>query len=124
MDDTTGTREQREDREFEKDMEETGIIMEACARRLLGLETLLNENREGLAYNIAEIMVAAKNLYTRELPQFLQMEGYSEEEVFDALVVIRMHLLNLKDLIDSYEESFLASIACAEQEDDEDSDDG
>lgn len=62
-------------------------------------------DQESVAYRISEIMVAAKELYTKDLPRLMQEEV--EGEMFSDLAGLRMTFFNLRDLITDFDEAFL-----------------
>jgi hypothetical protein len=62
-------------------------------------------DQEAIAYRISEIMVAAKELYTRDLPRIAQEE--MDVEMFADLAGLRMTLFHLRDLITDFDEAFL-----------------
>ena len=65
-------------------------------------------DQESVAYRISEIMVAAKELYTKDLPRLMQEETEAEEgEMFSDLAGLRMTFFNLRDLITDFDEAFL-----------------
>lgn len=75
--------------------------------------------RESVAYRLAELMVAAKDLYTDVLPHLLQggeddydpqTEG-EETPIFRELSGVRMALIHLRDLIADFDESFMEAMA-------------
>lgn len=75
--------------------------------------------RESVAYRLAEIMVAAKDLYTEVLPRFIEGgedggeadEELSESErVFDDLAGVRMAFIHMRDLILDFEDAFMDAI--------------
>lgn len=91
----------------------TGVLH----RRLQAEDCLRPEDRETVAYRIAEIMVHAKSLYTEILPRLLEedaAEGYTMEE---ELAGFRMALLHMKDLTEDYEEAFLEAMSHQREDD-------
>lgn len=71
-------------------------------------ECLKAEDREQIAYRIAELIVASKNLYTKELPTLMQEQNSdSSFNLFNELAGLRMSLLNLRDLITDFDAAFL-----------------
>lgn len=74
-------------------------------------ECLKAEDREQIAYRIAELIVASKNLYTKELPTLMQEQSSdSSFNLFNELAGLRMSLLNLRDLITDFDAAFLDSM--------------
>ena len=81
-------------------------------------DCLRETDRQLVAYRIAEIMVGAKELYTKELPR-LTSDSYNSEnfDVFGELAGVRMAFLHLRDLITDFDEAFM--IAMSHQRDDD-----
>ena len=82
-------------------------------------QCLQEGDQESVAYRISEIMVAAKELYTKDLPRLM----HDDEEVlpgqmFQELAGLRMALFNLRDLITDFDEAFLDAMT-HQREDDE-----
>jgi cytochrome c-type biogenesis protein CcmE len=84
-------------------------------------------DQESVAYRISEIMVAAKELYTKDLPRLMQED--QPTEMFSDLAGLRMTFFHLRDLITDFDEAFLDAMTHvredgdAEEEDEEDGDD-
>ncbi len=82
-------------------------------------QCLQDGDQESVAYRISEIMVAAKELYTKDLPRLMQDdEEATEGEMFQELAGLRMALFNLRDLITDFDEAFLDAMT-HQREDDE-----
>lgn len=66
-------------------------------------------DQESVAYRISEIMVAAKDLYTKDLPRLMDEVKAEEPEgqIFDDLAGLRMTFFHLRDLITDFDEAFL-----------------
>ena len=65
-------------------------------------------DQELVAYRISEIMVAAKELYTKDLPRLMQENEEAEEgEMFSDLAGLRMTFFHLRDLVTDFDEAFL-----------------
>ncbi|MDQ7825687.1 MAG: hypothetical protein RDV48_23000 [Candidatus Eremiobacteraeota bacterium] len=97
------------------DLEQAQALMKILYSRMKPLECVNDENKETLSYRIAEIMTACKNLYTRILPRLL--DDTTGEDFWDLLCEMRMHYLNILDIINEFDETFLASIKQEEEED-------
>ena len=94
----------------------------AILQSKLTLQDCLRENdRQLVAYRIAEIMVAAKELYTKELPRIAADHGETEEDVdiFSELAGLRMSFLHLRDLITDFDESFMIAMSHQREDDGE-----
>lgn len=83
------------------------VITQRLFARMQAEDCLRPGDRESVAYRIAEVMVLAKQLYLETLPRLM---GESEETMFDELAGLRMALLNLRDLVSEYDESFLEAM--------------
>ena len=81
------------------------LIAKSLHGRLEKEEILRSGDREEVAYRVAEIMVAAKELYTVSLPRLM---GEGETLSFhDELAGLRMALLHLRDLVADFDSAFL-----------------
>lgn len=79
-------------------------------------QCLLPDVQEAIAYRIAEIMVAAKELYTKELPRIMhESQAPADSSLFDDLVGLRMTLLHLHDLITDFDDAFLDAMTLERQ---------
>ncbi len=92
----------------------------AIIQTKLGAQELLREeDRQMVAYRIAEIMVGAKELYTKELPRIASERPVDEDvDLFSELAGLRMSFLHLRDLITDFDEAFM--VAMSHQRDDDD----
>lgn len=98
-------------------------IYQVIHSRLEKSELLKPEQKETIAYRLAELFVASRILYTQVLPAFLESPGESDaatpksapvdadEIILETLGEVRMNLLNLKDLVEDFEDVFLESLA-------------
>lgn len=101
------------DKTGQQELAITGVLH----RRLEADDCLRPEDRETVAYRVAEIMVHAKSLYTEVLPRLLdqdEADGYTMEE---ELAGLRMALLHMKDLITDYEVVFMDAMAHQREDD-------
>lgn len=123
-------------------MEQEQAIQQVILSKLKRSTLIQVEQQEIVAYRLAEIFVAARQLYTDVLPRFLELpdtapqppddadeDGEEEDEVFEVFGEVRMNMLHLRDLMEDFEESFLESLSgrlgtqegeSAEEEDDDD----
>lgn len=77
-------------------------------------------DQQAVAYRISEIMVAAKELYTKDLPRLMQEEVEAAEgAMFQELAGLRMALFNLRDLITDFDEAFLDAMTHQRDDDEE-----
>jgi hypothetical protein len=97
-----------------REIEQTRDLMKVLYQRLRPLDCILADNKESIAYRIAEIMAASKNLYTVMLPSL--MEEADDERTWELIVEMRMHFLHQLDLIQEFEELFMESIVRDEEE--------
>lgn len=96
--------EKQQDLEISQDLIITSVIED----KLNHEEVLKAEDRQTIAYRIAEIMTTSKDLYTEGLADIL--EPKSEHNALEQLSGLRMSFLHLKDLIEEFEESFLKAM--------------
>ncbi len=83
------------------------LITRLIHARLKEEDVLGAEDRESIAYRIAEVMVTAKALYTELLPRLIREKVVSEPlSLYDELAGLRMSLLHLRDLVTEYDEAF------------------
>lgn len=102
------------DNEFmQREIEQTRDLMRILYQRIKAIDCILDDNKESIAYRIAEIMAASKNLYTVVLPEM--MEEHSEERTWELIVEMRMHFLHQLDLMQEFEELFMESIVREEE---------
>lgn len=89
-----------------QELEITRLIHDRLRRE----ECLQPEDRETVAYRIAEIMVAAKSMFTTSLPRVTNVNGESEASMDDDLEGLRMTFLHLRDLLHDFDSTFFASM--------------
>ena len=94
-----------------RDLEEVQAIMAVLMERMEPIDLIRTDEREIIAYRMAEIFSAARNLYTYILPRFVEHEQPDGQEIEDTFGEVRMNLLHIKDLIEEFEEAFLLSLA-------------
>jgi hypothetical protein len=85
------------------------VIAKALSKRLEAENSLLKGEREGVAYRISEIMVCAKDLYTRALPRLLN-EAPGESGIEEEISGLRMTLLHMRDLVTEFDSVFLEAM--------------
>ncbi|MBM3461333.1 MAG: hypothetical protein FJX76_04450 [Armatimonadetes bacterium] len=100
----------------EKLFEQEQMVFQTIRTRLKGSPDLRDEQQEALAYRLAEIMVASRVLYTQVLPRFMEQ---NDADPLELLGETRMNLLNMRDLVEDFEESFLESLSDRQSEADE-----
>jgi hypothetical protein len=101
-------------------MEQENAIAQVVLSKLRRTTIVAPDQQETVSYRLAEILVAARTLYTDVLPAFLELperaptseeeQADHDDEVFEAFGEVRMHLLQLRDLVEDFEESFLESL--------------
>ena len=94
----------------QQEIDEILVLMKVLYNRLQQTNLLKAEDREHLAYQTGEIVLACKKLYTEVTPFLATPESQKSECLFDFMVELRMNLLNLKDLIEDFEDSFMGSL--------------
>lgn len=90
--------------------------------RLQKEECLLAGDRESVAYRIAEIMVAAKELYTESLPRLVEPKEGESSAIFEELTGLRMAFLHVRDLVTDFDEAFMEAMHHQRQHDEEEAD--
>ena len=89
-----------------QELEITRLIFE----RLVKENCLAVSERETIAYRIAEIMVAAKQMYTKSLPRLTNVNGESNSPVEDDLTGLQMTFTHMCDLMHEFDSVFLGAI--------------
>ena len=97
---------------------EEATVTAILQSKMTAQECLRESDRQLVAYRIAEIMVAAKELYTKELPR-VASEANEDSDVFGELAGLRMAFLHIRDLITDFDEAFMIAMS-HQREDDED----
>lgn len=95
---------------------EEATVTAILQSKMAAQDCLRESDRQLVAYRIAEIMVGAKELYTKELPR-LTSESEAESDLFGELAGLRMAFLHIRDLITDFDEAFM--IAMSHQRDDD-----
>ncbi len=78
--------------------------------RLQREDCLESSYRETSAYRIAEIMVAAKKMFTVTLPRLTNVNGESTAPMDEDLSGLRMTFLHLCDLMHDFDSTFLQAM--------------
>ena len=131
--------EKEEGGELNEEEQTTLAIMQLLAQRLREEDCLAEGYRGSLAYRLAEIMVCAKDLYTKALPRLIidkeersQLGALGQEEptdsagketsasIFDELAGVRMLFMRLRDLIDDFDDSFMEAMEGQRDSDNDD----
>ena len=89
-----------------EELEITKLIYE----RLKKESCLESSERQTIAYRIAEIMVAAKQLYTKSLPRLINVGGESDSPMEDDLAGLQMTFVHLCDLMYDYDSAYLQAL--------------
>ncbi len=89
-----------------EELEITRLVHERLRRE----ECLEASDRETVAYRIAEIMVAAKRMYTTSLPRLTNVNGESDSKMDEDLEGLRMTILHLRDLLHDFDATFFESM--------------
>jgi len=98
---------------------EEATVTAILQSKMTAQDCLRDSDRQLVAYRIAEIMVGAKELYTKELPR-LASEADKDTDVFGELAGIRMAFLHLRDLITDFDEAFMIAMSHQREDDSED----
>lgn len=88
------------------EMEITRLIFERLAKE----NCLAESERETIAYRIAEIMVTAKQMYTKSLPRLTNVNGESDSPVEDDLTGLQMTFTHMCDLMHEFDSVYLEAI--------------
>ncbi len=131
--------EKEEGGELDEEEQTTLAIMQLLAQRLSEDDCLAEGHRGSLAYRLAEIMVCAKDLYTKALPRLIidkeersplgalgqEASANSSGEapgtsIFDELAGVRMLFMRLRDLIDDFDDSFMEAMEGQRESDSDD----
>ena len=92
----------------------------AILQAKLAANDLLREgDRQLVAYRIAEIMVASKELYMKELPRVASDLVSDQDDFFTELAGLRMSFLHLRDLITDFDEAFMIAMSHQREDDEE-----
>lgn len=118
MTDDNGTPEEHETVLRSEEATVTAILQS----KMVASDALRETDRQVVAYRIAEIMVGAKELYTKELPRIAADRGPEEEDFFSELAGLRMSFLHLRDLITEFDEAFMIAMSNQREDDDETAD--
>lgn len=89
-----------------EELEITRLIFE----RLKKERCLKEDERETIAYRIAEIMVAAKDMFTKSLPRLTNVSGESDSPMDDDLLGLQLTFQHLCDLMHEYDSSYLQAL--------------
>jgi len=87
------------------------VILDRLARG----SGIQEDQQQSLAWRLAQIFVASRVLYTRMMPEFMEGDA-DEEETLELLGEVRMNLLNIKDLVEEFEDAFLESLQTRQDE--------
>ena len=92
-----------EDTELKKMIEEEGKIKDIVKKRISALHSYGESNTEILSYRLAEILISAKNLYTKDLMDLVKKDISDEQEVWNSIMGMRMTMLHLKDCVEEFD---------------------
>ena len=99
---------------------EEATVTAILQSKLQAQDILREEDRQLVAYRIAEIMVAAKELYTKELPRLASEKAEPDSDLFSELAGLRMSFLHIRDLITDFDEAFMISMSHVREDDEDD----
>jgi hypothetical protein len=86
--------------------EETAV-KDILKSRIAGLNSYSEDNAELLSYRLAEIMVLAKDLYTKLFPEYMDADINDRTTMWNQLLGIRMHLLHMRDCVEDFDAGLL-----------------
>lgn len=104
--------EENTDSIINEDIKQMQAITAVICERLKNEDGIKEESKEIIAYRMAEMMTAAKHMYTEALPMITDDE--SKESAFDMIARFRLHYMNIWDMIQEFEEAFMQSIVADE----------
>lgn len=117
-----------DENDFQKIVQEEITVKEIIRKRMNALQSYEESDTEILSYRLAEILINAKNLYTRDFSDLLQADINDEEKVWNSLMGMRMALLHQRDCIEEFDMMLLELLKDKDKEendvDDDDEDDG
>ena len=87
-----------------EELEITRLINDRLRRE----ECMEAEDRETVAYRIAEIMVTAKRMYTTTLPRLTNVSGESSATMDEDIEGMRSTFLHLRDLLHDFDCTFFS----------------
>ncbi len=96
------------DLNIEIDIKQSQTMMRIINEKLKKEDWLEADQKESLAYRMASVMTASKNLYANIAPKLTSEE--KNEDMLELFTEFRLHYLNLADLINEFEELFMTSI--------------
>lgn len=100
---------------------EEATVTAILQSKMAAQDCLRETDRQLVAYRIAEIMVASKELYTKELPR-ITSDSDPDGDVFGELAGLRMAFLHIRDLITDFDEAFMIAMSHQREDDDEEED--
>lgn len=101
---------------------EEATVTAILQSKMTAQDCLREQDRQLVAYRIAEIMVGAKELYTKELPR-IASDKETDSDVFSELAGLRMAFLHLRDLITDFDEAFMVAMSHQRDDDRDETDD-
>ena len=91
------------DDDLKNTLSEERAVKVILKKKMEALHSYSEGDSELLAYRLAEIIVLAKNLYTKLFNDLMKSDSRNEEETWSQVMGIRMHLLHLRDCIQDFE---------------------
>ncbi len=108
--------------ELQQMIQEENMVKEIIRKRMNALRSYEENDTEILSYRLAEILINAKNLYTKDLPDLLEADLNDEEKVWNSLMGMRMALLHQRDCIEEFDMMLLELLKDREEDDEDDED--
>lgn len=105
-----------QDREMKKTIAEEKAVKDILKDKIIGMKSYSDANADILAYQLAEIIVLAKDLYIKLFPEIMKKDRTQEDEIWKQITGIRVHLLHLKDCIQEFDASLLGLLEDFQEE--------
>jgi len=86
-----------------KIIKEEVTVKKILMEKISALKSYNESDVEILAYRLAEIMISAKNLYTENFKELIEVDSSREDGVWEVIMAMRMNLLHLRDCIEDFD---------------------
>ncbi|MFP4497038.1 MAG: hypothetical protein ACLFQV_02405 [Vulcanimicrobiota bacterium] len=94
-------------KELQKELAQEENLKKLINNKIYSLQVYNPQNSDYLAHSLAEIMVLAKKLYTKILPEFVETSTADKEKIWEEITGLRMHLMHTRDCIDEFDSNLL-----------------
>ncbi|MCD4782306.1 MAG: hypothetical protein K8T10_00595 [Candidatus Eremiobacteraeota bacterium] len=93
----------KNDEDLKKIMFEERAVKDLIKGKIAALESYEDYNTEILAYRLSEILITAKNLYTENFSELMEVDTSDSKKAWDVIMALRMNLLHLRDCIEDFD---------------------